>query len=446
MRKLFRIGFVLLLWAPIAVLVGRFASGAPADFSGYELGAKATGALFAFDSPSLGVPAKPTGELNIAFSETTLRSGPTGYAIGSIAWPGQVVAALPAFLQKEIEVQSGQDFPFEVPNYPVRAESFYPQGPFSQSTQTGTAAMRSSAREQNTDASSHINAFAFPGIGGIGTQTSLASSGFDPSGVVSMAESAANDINFFGGIIKVDSVVSRLTARSDGEKATLAGTTTIAGAEIQGMGVTIDPNGVHAGDQEGPDSAAAQQAVNQVLNQLGASLELAKPVDSISGAQGSRALGGLILRVKSSTLEPLIVALPEPLQTQVRGQVTLDQDIAIQIAPAAVTAGAARALDFDVEAPSLPDIGGGGDTGGSVIEGDTTAPMTGGTGSAPSTGDFTGGAPVAIETTPTSFTGVPVWLVVLLMLLAFVSSRPLMALADRLLAVRAAGGCPDEGR
>ncbi|MGH2758080.1 MAG: hypothetical protein ACRDKJ_00790, partial [Actinomycetota bacterium] len=228
-------------------------------------------------------------------------------------------------------------------------------------------------------------------------------------------------------------------------KATLAGTTTIAGAEIQGMGVTIDTNGVHAGDQEGPDSAAAQQAVNQVLNQLGASLELAQPVDSTSGAQGSRALGGLLLRIKSSTLEPLIAALPAPIQSQVRGQLTLDQDITVQIAPAAVTAGAAKLLDFGVEAPALPDFGGDTDTGGSV-GGDTSVP-SGGTGSAPTGGGGpTGGAPVAIETTPASFSGVPIWLVVLLVLAALFSSRPLMALADRLLAARAAGGCPDEGR
>jgi hypothetical protein len=43
------------------------------------------------------------------------------------------------------------------------------------------------------------------------------------------------------------------------------------------------------------------------------------------------------------------------------------------------------------------------------------------------------------------FDGVPVWLVALLVIVAFVSSRPLTALADRLLAARAGGGCP-EGR
>ena len=442
MKTVLRIAIVVALWAPIGLLVGRFASGDIADFSGYDLGAKATGALWTIDSPSLGIPAKPTGEFNIAFSETTLRSGPSGYAIGSIAWPGQVAAGLPSFVQGDIERQSGEELPADIPNYPVRAESFYPQGPTSASSQVGTMSMRSTAREANSDANAHVNAFGFPGVGEMGSQTSMASSGFDPEGVVSMAEAAANDIAFFGGIITIDGVVSRLTARSDGVKASVAGTTTVVGAEVQGMGVTIDATGVHAGDEEGPDSAAAQQAVNQVLNQLGASFELAEPVDTIQGAQGSRALGGLLLRIKSSTLEPLIAALPPDLQSQIRGQVTFDQDMTVQIAPAAVSAGAAKVLDFGVDTPSLPV---GGDTGGATTGGDTSVAPSGPTGSAPGGGGVTGGGPVAIESTPAVFNGVPVWLVVLLVLLAFASSRPLTAFADRLFASRAAGRCPYEG-
>lgn len=441
MRTTVRVAFVLAVWAPVTLLVGRFASGGPADFAGFELGAKATGALWTLDSPSLGIPADPTSELNIAYSETTLRSGPVGYALGSIVWPGQVVAALPAFLQGEIERQSGEEFPLDVPNYPVRAESFYPQGPTSSSSSVGTMSMRSDTHESGSDASSHVNAFGFPGIGNIGTQNSMASSGFDPEGVVSMAEAAANDISFFGGVIRIDAVVSRLTARSDGEKATVAGTTTVAGAEVQGMGVTIDAAGVRAGDQEGPGSAATQQAVNQVLNQLGVSLELAEPVDSVQGGSGSRALGGLLVRVKSSTLEPLIAALPAELQTQIRGQVTLDQDMTVQIAPAAVAAGAAKAVDFVAGAPQLPLPGG---AEGTTSSGGASVASPGAAGSAPA-GTVGGGPPVAVETTPVSFNGIPVWLFVVLVLAALLSSRPLTAIADRLLLARLAGGCPDEG-
>ena len=148
MRKQTKIVLVLGLWAPVGVIAAGYANGLNAeDFSGYDMGAKASSISFIFDSPSLGIPAKPSGELNFAYSEASLQSGPAAYALGSIVWPGQVVAALPPFVVSIIEEESGGqfDFPVDVPPYPVRAESFHPQGPASASLDAGTMHMRSSA-------------------------------------------------------------------------------------------------------------------------------------------------------------------------------------------------------------------------------------------------------------------------------------------------------------
>ncbi|HYZ91779.1 MAG TPA: hypothetical protein VFA34_05220 [Actinomycetota bacterium] len=441
-RKAFRIGFVVAVWVPTIVIVGGLARGGAADFSGFEMASKATAALFTFDSPSLGIPAKPTGELNFGYSETSLRSGPSAYGLGSILWPGQVAAAVPSFLQADIERQSGQKFPVNIPNYPVRAESFHPQGPATTSTDFGTMHMSSTAKETAAEGTSYVNRFAFPGIGLIGNQTSMSSSGFDSQGAVSMAEAAANDVSLFGGMVKIGSVVTRLTARSDGVKATVAGTTEVGRAEVAGNAVVIDATGVHVADQ-GIDAVAAQQAVNQALASTGISIELGTAIDTIQGPQGSRALGGLLIRAKSSALEPLVAALPPDLQSQIRGQLTLDQEFTIQLAPAAVTAGAAKNIEFPVDAPDL-----GGTTGDETpaAVGEPALPSGTSGGSAPSGAVGQGGGPVVVQQVSTTFEGVPVWLVVLLMIAAFVSSRPLMALADRLLSARAgAGGCPNGG-
>jgi hypothetical protein len=450
LKKLLRVGLVFAVWAPIFFGAARIADSLDAaDFSGYDMGAKSAAVQFIFDSPSLGIPANPTGEMNLAFSEATLRSGPAAYALGSIAWPGQVAAALPIFLQAEIERQSmGQiDFPMDVPGYPVRAESFHPQGPPTATLDAGTMHMRSSARAQSAEGVAYLNKFTVPFVGTMGNQSSFAQNGFDPDGAVAMTEAAANDISLLGGAIKIDSVVTRATARSDGVKGTVAGTTTVAGAEIAGTAVRIDSNGVHVADQSS-SVAPAQQAVNQVLNQLGVTIELAKPVDSHAGPQASRALNGLIIRIKSETLNPIIDALPQELQTEIRGQITFDQTIAVQIAPAAVTAGAARTIDVTVppvEAPtgSEPDVSGAdevpvGDAGGADTGSGEIAP------SGPATsGEFTG--PVAIEPVRVAFGGVPLWLVIALVLLALASSRPLTILADKVFAARAgAGRCPYE--
>ncbi len=449
MKKLTKILLVAVLWMPIGVIAADYAQSLDAeDFSGYDMGAKGTAISFTFDSPSLGVPAKPTGELNFAYSEASLQSGPAAYGLGSILWPGQVVAALPPFLADTIEAESGGqfEFPVDVPAYPVRAESFYPQGPTDSSLDAGTMHMRSGAKERSAEGVSYLNKFLLPGIASMGSQASFSTLGFDPDGAVSMVEAAANAVSLLDGAVTFDSVVTRATARSDGEKGAVAGTTTIVGAEVGGTPVAIDSNGVHVAGNDTP-TTAQQQALNQVLNQLGVTMQLSEPVDTVAGAQASRALGGLLISIKSSTIEPLISALPPDLQSQIRGQITFDQTIAIQIAPAAVSASAARAIEFVPPAvvppagPATPD-----DTtttaepltpAGEDVPSDT--PSDTGTG-----GTNVGGTSIALQPVKTDFDGVPVWLTVLLVLIALVASRPLTMLADRIFAARGAAGCPNE--
>ena len=446
MRKFLRVAVITIIWLPVVAVIGGLARGGAADFSGFEIGSKATAALFTFDSPSLGIPAKPTGEMNFAFSESTLRSGPSGYGLGSVVWPGQVAAALPAFLQSEIESQSGGqlDFPMDIPNYPVRAESFHPQGPPKASTDAGTIHMRSSASEASAEGVAHLNSIGFPAIGTMGNQSSMSSSGFDPAGAVAMAESAVSDVSLLtGGLITFDSVVTRATARSDGEKGTVAGTTTVTGAEVAGNAVVIDATGVHVADQ-GLDAAVVQQTINQALNQFGVSMELSAPVDTIEGAKASRSLGGLLVRIKTSTIEPLIEALPAELQAQIRGQITFDQDITLQFAPAVVSAVAAKNIEFPLPT-LLPNIDGA--TGGTTTPGTAVgdSDLGGSVGTAPSGGGTSsGGTTVVAAPVVKTSEGVPLWLVILLMLVAFASSRPLTAFADRVFAARVAGRCTYE--
>jgi hypothetical protein len=178
-------------------------------------------------------------------------------------------------------------------------------------------------------------------------------------------------------------------------------------------------------------------------------MELSAPVDTISGPRGSRALGGLLISIKASTIEPLIAALPADLQSQIRGQITFDQVIAVQVAPAVVSAGAAKSIPFEppvVMPPAAPTVDNG-DTSSAgepltpIGETDTTkSPIDTGVGSAP----IVGGTTIALQPVKSDFDGVPVWLTILLVLIAVVASRPLTMLADRIFAARGAAGCPNE--
>lgn len=449
-RRLLKILIVVALWAPIGVIAAGYAQSLNAeDFSGYDMGAKASAISFIFDSPSLGIPAKPSGELNFAYSEASLQSGPAAYGLGSILWPGQVAAALPPFIVGIIEEESGGqfDFPVDVPPYPIRAESFHPQGPSAASLDAATMHMRSSAKEKSAEGVAYLNKFLLPGIASMGNQSSFSTLGFDPDGAVSMTEAAANDISLLNGAIKIDSVVSRAAARSDGQKGSVAGTTTVVGAEVGGTPVAIDSNGVHVAGNQTP-TAAQQQALNQVLNQLGVTMELSKPVDTIAGPKATRALGGLVISIRSSTIDPLISALPAPIQSEIRGQITFDQVFSIQVAPAAVSAGAARAIEFAPPAVVPPTAPTSDDDGSSTDVPLTPAGEDTGAGTpvdASGVPTTVGGNTIAVQPVKTDFTGVPVWLTVLLVLIALGASRPLTILADRIFASRGAGGCPNGG-
>jgi hypothetical protein len=376
----------------------------------------------------------------------TLKSGPVAYALGSVAWPGQVVAALPSFLQGEIQSQAGGSFsfPFSVPNYPVRSESFYPQGPTKASSQVGTIVMDSSAQPENADADASLNSFSLPLLGSVGTQSSMASNGFDQQGAFSMVRGAANDISIANGVLKIQSVVSTATARSDGDTGTVAGTTTVAGATVDGHSVTIDANGVHV-DGQGTGTAAAQQAVNAALKSAGITVELASPLDTVSGASAARILPGLLVTMNDKAVDQLVSLLPANVQSQIRGQVTFDQAMTVTLAPVSVSASAAKSFEETASGAI------GGATQG--LTGGTSPDVSSAGGSSPPVGGSSGpasvvaSAPTLAASSPTvkNFSGVPVWLVIVLVLLAFVTARPLMAVADRLLfARRSAAVCPEE--
>ncbi len=437
-RRAVRIGVVLLLWVPVVVIGTQFAIGlTSADFAGYDMGTKATAVQLVFDSPSLGVPATPTGELNLAYSEASFKSGPSGYGLGSLVWPGQVVAALPPFILGIIEEQAMTDIPLDLPTYPVRAETFYPAGPQDSSFQLGTSVMSSKAHDTFTEANAHLNSFAFPAIINLGTQTSMTSTGFDTAGAVSMAEAAVSDLSI--GALTIEGVVTRATARSNGEKGSVAGTTSVVGAEVAGIPVKIDNEGVKVADQTGPGVAVLQQAVNQALAQAGISIELAAPIDTISGPSATRALGGVIVTMKSDPLNALLALLPPDIRKQITDNITFDQTISISIAPAVVSAGTGLGIDqappVDIAAPPAADT-----------SGDTSVPVDTstdtGTVDTP-TSVPSGNIPVSLST---NYEGVPLWLVIVLLLVALASSRPLMMAADRLFAARGVvAACPNGG-
>ena len=151
---------------PIVVPVARADSPA---IGGFQMISNANGITFNYDQPSFGLPAAHTFELHKAHAETAIDSGPTSHGLGSILWPGDLVGNAPAGLAanflvfdptsggylgpvvdaiksgaNQISDQITKNNGGKSPSYPIRAESFYPQGPKDDTYEPGAGASMTS--------------------------------------------------------------------------------------------------------------------------------------------------------------------------------------------------------------------------------------------------------------------------------------------------------------
>src|SRR5688500_14695204 len=81
----------------LGIPAGPPASGQEAETAllGYSVGATATAISTVYNQPSFGVPADPTFEVRKIYSISQLDTGPSGRAMGSVAWIGDVAGNAP---------------------------------------------------------------------------------------------------------------------------------------------------------------------------------------------------------------------------------------------------------------------------------------------------------------------------------------------------------------
>ena len=164
-------------------------------------------------------------------------------------------------------------------------------------------------------------------IASVGSMSAVATTKTDGSSVTVHAISRANGL-VVGGLITIDSVVTDLTATSQGEKTKLTGSTKISGAKIAGRAVTIDSNGVRLDKNALPIPKSLGANLNTALKRAGIEITLAAPTPSSSPGTGRLAAGGLRIDFKfSSRSVPALAALfdllpsipqPDPRRTVTR--------------------------------------------------------------------------------------------------------------------------------
>jgi hypothetical protein len=435
---------VLLVLAVASFLGGPSSPAAEAQsdaprstLAGLQGRALASGVSVAYRPENLLPIASPI-DLSSPDALATIASGPSTFARASVADPGDLLANPDALL-----ALFSADYPQgTIPPYPFRVSAASGVGePSAESNPAPGLNARVVADVNGSTATSSMPGLSAPAVATAGSISSLATTTTDGATVTIRARTVVQDFDLLG-IIKIASLVTDITATSDGEKTDVSGGTVVTGAAVQDQPVTIDANGVHGSNKD----------LNEQLAAVGIQITLAGPVAEEGETVGQLTAAGLRIVLDSKPAAPVtsqLVALVPPTDApfvedllalvQVRhlqyidvgrGQVTLAARGRF-----ATTEAAPVDLGSDIEpAPASVDA--------ASLVGDTLA--------APAPASATAAPrPVRRTTEPAGTTGLAAGigaLALLALLVQPILGSQLARFATAQLAPGAAGSCPQEER
>lgn len=270
MKRIGRLAFLVLLLsmlAPPAIAADEAGSG----LGFYQLVANA---------PAIGIgPLYTDVAVTVPQTVATLSTGGVGTGFSAIGWPGPIVGnagTTALVLAPQLPPEAS------LLNDPVRAES-HSGGDQNQAVNTSVpgTTMASSALPDKVNATSMMGSTVLP-IGDVaGMRGAATVSLAGPTGALSVARSAVNDVSLAGGIISIGSVVSTATASSNGVTATASGSTVVSGLTIAGVPVSVDSKGIHVKDTAIPVGITTA-ALNSAVKQLGLTVLMSQPILVVS--------------------------------------------------------------------------------------------------------------------------------------------------------------------
>ncbi len=287
LRREVLVGAAALSVAASGVLtVQASADPAPGEaFLGYTLTAQAAGLQVVEDQPA--ATTHPEAEAEVPQSQVSLLSGPVGYALSSVAWPGALVANVGSVL-----VLSGGPEQAGQVSDPVRAET-RTGGPGSVSNDSVPGAtMHAEVGAAKVAATAIVDGGAAGGTAALGTTTSRSSASLGDDTATSTADSTAKDLSLADGVVTIASLVSHATATTDGRTGTGSGATTVTGMRLADVPVTVDEHGVSVAGSATPVDVSA---VDSAMAGLGMHVVLSRPSSASSDGAVSYDAGSLVI-------------------------------------------------------------------------------------------------------------------------------------------------------
>jgi hypothetical protein len=365
------------------------ATAGEALFGTYALEARGVGIEAHYEIEGLLPGGAPV--LDLAIPETLARfsSGPSGYGLASLAYPGGVVVNLSSLVD-----QSGGDGS-QIPPYPIKAEAFFPSGPTEVDESQGGGQQKVVTDELGVEA-----AGSFPGVEAgpaveVGTLVSSSRSAIEEGKAVSRTRVELGDVNILGGLITIESVVTDLVSAHDGSRGAADGGTRVTGVRFLGLAAAFTDEGLVLTDPppvEGPAASVgglldpvtgpirdgltpvqeaiadvveqATPRVDDLLAQAGVTVRVAEPEDlAVDSGAITRTSRGLSIELsyegrEQQQLTDLINSVPDELKPNL-GPIPFpvaflaeNHITGLEIGPATVSALASPPFDI----PPLPDV------------------------------------------------------------------------------------------
>ncbi|MFL6206663.1 MAG: choice-of-anchor P family protein [Acidimicrobiales bacterium] len=300
----------------------------PEALGGYQ-GLGASTGLNAYYLPQGALPLETFIDLGAPDALASITSGPTTFARASAADPGDLLAS-----PETLFTNASPDYPAgTVPSYPYRVSATSGFGaPAAESEPAPGLRAEVEAKQNGSTARATMPRAAAPAVATFGSVSASASTSTDGSTVSVHVRTTMSDFNLLGMLL-IDSIVTDLTATSDGTTTKLTGDTKVSGAEILGTPVTIDDDGIHGSPRQpstsgpGPligaigsatdplaEVLAGADGFDEVLRSAGIRVTAARPVEQDAGTEGQLDSGGLRIDFElSSRTAPALVTLTDAL-------------------------------------------------------------------------------------------------------------------------------------
>ncbi|MEX2293875.1 MAG: choice-of-anchor P family protein [Acidimicrobiales bacterium] len=347
------------------------ATPAASSLGGYNGTAAASGLHLLYNPEGL-LPIGAPVDVGAPDALATIGTGPATFARASVFDPGDVLYN-PDFMLSQIAAGWPQG---TIPKFPYRVmASSGSEVPRAESSPAPGLNAVVTADESGSKGQATMLAADTPGVVSVTTMSSTASTVLDGSTVKVHSRSEIGGFDLLG-VVSIDSIVTDLTATSQGQETDLSGGTTVVGASVLGQPVTIGPDGVElqpgspSGLPGGPLNGVFNTlsgSLNDVLAQAGVRVTVAGPVKQSGDQSGELASTGLRIDLefsdKTFPLMKTLVDLIPPLDAPIPGAPGPEDVLAalrarhlvsLEVGRGLVTLTARPGFEFQVPTASLP--------------------------------------------------------------------------------------------